>query len=82
MITEQPMKTFKAKRYILKHFKFPISILYGDPKESLPKAIKLLLKDIDENGMLSWDVEEITEEWGLGEQPKPIDATSKEEFEI
>ena len=52
-------KKFKAKRYILKHFKFPISILYNDPKESLPKAIELLLKDIRENGLLSWDVEEV-----------------------
>ena len=76
------MKKHKAKRYILKHFKFPISILYGDPKESLPKAIKLILKDIEENGLVSWDVEEITEEWGLGEEPKRIDTTPKEEFEI
>ena len=75
-------KKHKAKRYILKHFKFPISILYNDPKESLPKAIELLLKDIGKNGLLSWDVEEITEEWGLGEQPKPVNLTAKEEFEI
>ena len=53
------MKKHMAKRYILKHFKFPISILYNDPKESLPKAIELLLKDIRENGLLSWDVEEV-----------------------
>ena len=76
------MKKHKAKRYIFKHFKFPISILYGDPKESLPKAIKLILKDIEENGLVSWDVEEITEEWGLGVEPKRIDTTPKEEFEI
>ena len=75
-------KTFKAKRYILKHFKFPVSILYSDPKESLPKAIKLLLKDMEENGLDRWNVEEITEEWGLGEEPKRIDTTPKEEFEI
>ena len=76
------MKKHKAKRYILKHFKFPMTILYSDPKESLPKAIKLILKDIEENGLVSWDVEEITEEWGLGEEPKRIDTTPKEEFEI
>ena len=76
------MKKHKAKRYILKHFKFPISILYGDPKESLPKAIKLILKDIEDNGLLSWDVEEITEEWGLGGEPKPVDTTPKKEFDI
>ena len=52
-------KKHEAKRYILKHFKFPISILYSDPKESLPKAIELLLKDIGENGLLNWDVEEV-----------------------
>ena len=76
------MKKHKAKRYILKHFKFPMTILYSDPKESLPKAIKLILKDIEENGLVSWDVEEITEEWGLGEEPKRIDTTPKEEFDI
>ena len=78
------MKTHKAKRYILKHFKFPISIHYGDPKESLPKSIKLILKDIEENGLLSWDVEEITEEWGLGED-KPLNTAANntaEEFEV
>ena len=75
-------KTYKAKRYIFKHFKFPISILYGDPKESFPKAIKLLLKDIGENGLLSWDVEEITEEWSLGDVPKPVDLAPKEEFNV
>ena len=76
------MKKHTAKRYILKHFKFPISILYSDPKESLPKAIKLLLKDMEENGLDRWNVEEITEEWGLGEEPKPVDTISKEEFDI
>ena len=76
------MKKHTAKRYILKHFKFPISILYSDPKESLPKAIKLLLKDMEKNGLDRWNVEEITEEWGLGELPKPVDIAPKEEFEI
>ena len=76
------MKKHKAKKYILKHFKFPISILYSDPKESLPKAIKLLLKDMEKNGLDRWNVEEITEEWGLGEQPKPVNLISKEEFDI
>ena len=76
------MKKHTAKRYILKHFKFPISILYSDPKESLAKAIKLLLKDMEENGLDRWNVEEITEEWGLGEQPKPADLSPKEEFDI
>ena len=76
-------KTYKAKRYILKHFKFPISILYNDPMKNLPKAIELLLKDIGENGMIHWDVEEITEEWGLGEPiPEPVDLEPKKEFEI
>ena len=74
---------FKAKRYILKHFKFPISILYSDPKESLPKAIKLLLKDMEKNGLDRWNIEEITEEWGLGEQPLNTAANnSQEEFDI
>ena len=73
----------KAKRYIFKHFKFPISILYSDPKESLPKVIKLLLKDIEENGLDRWNVEEITEEWNLGEPiPEPVDLEPKKEFEI
>ena len=76
------MKKHKAKRYILKHFKFPISILYGDPKESLPKAIELLLKDIKDNGLLSWDVEEITEEWDLGVEPNTAANNSEEEFEV
>ena len=77
------MNKFKAKRYIFKHFKFPISILYGDPEESLPKAIELLLKDIKENGLDRWNVKDITEEWGLREQPKPADLTPKEEeFEV
>ena len=77
------MKKHTAKRYILKHFKFPISILYSDPKESLPKAIKLLLKDMEENGLDRWNVEEITEEWGLGEQPlNTVANNSMEEFEI
>ena len=75
-------KTHKAKRYILKHFKFPISISYKDPMENLPKAIELLLADMKENGIDRWNVEEITEEWGLGEQPKRIDPTPKEEFDI
>jgi hypothetical protein len=75
-------KTYKAKRYILKHFKFPITIAYGDPMKNLPKAIELLLKDIGENGMIHWDVEEITEEWGLGEVTKPVDVSPKEEFDI
>jgi len=76
------MKKHTAKRYILKHFKFPISILYSDPKESLPKAIKLLLKDMEKNGLDRWNVEEITEEWGLGGEPKPVDTAPKEEFDI
>lgn len=74
----------KAKRYIFKHFKFPISILYSDPKESLPKVIKLLLKDIEENGLDRWNVEEITEEWGLGEE-EPLNTAAnntEEEFEV
>jgi hypothetical protein len=76
------MKTHTAKRYIFKHYKFPISIFYGDPKESFQKAIKLLLKDIEENGLLSWDVEEITEEWGLSEDTIRLDHLDKEEFEV
>ena len=75
-------KTYKAKRYILKHFKFPITIAYNDPMKNLPKAIELLLKDIGENGLLSWDVEEITEEWSLGDVPKPVDLAPKEEFNV
>ena len=78
------MKKHKAKRYILKHFKFPISILYSDPKESLPKVIKLLLKDVEENGLDRWNVEEITEEWGLGEE-EPLNTAAnntEEEFEV
>ena len=78
----ETMKKHTAKRYILKHFKFPISILYSDPKESLPKAIKLLLKDMEKNGLDRWNVEEITEEWGLGGEPKPVDTTQREEFDI
>jgi len=73
---------FQCQDCLLKHFKFPISILYSDPKESLPKAIKLLLKDIEENGLDRWNVEEITEEWGMGDQPKPVNLHTKEEFEI
>ena len=77
------MKKHKAKRYILKHFKFPISILYSDPKESLPKAVELLLKDMKENGLDRWNVEEITEEWGLGEEPLNTAANNtEEEFEV
>ena len=75
-------KTYKAKRYILKHFKFPITIAYNDPMKNLPKAIELLLKDIEENGLLSWDVEEITEEWGLSEDTIRLDHLDKEEFEV
>ena len=76
------MKIHKAKRYIFKHFKFPISILYNDPMQNLPKAIELLLEDMKENGIDRWNVEEIVEEWGLGEQPKPINLNPKEEFDI
>jgi hypothetical protein len=76
------MKTHKAKRYILKHFKFPISISYQDPIENLPKAIELLLIDMKNNGIDRWNVEEITEEWGLGEPTEPANLTPKEEFEI
>ena len=76
------MKKHKAKRYILKHFKFPISILYNDPMENLPKAIELLLEDMKENGIDRWNVEEIVEEWGLGEQPKPINLNPQEEFDL
>jgi len=77
------MKKMKARRYILKHFKFPISIAYNDPMESLPRAIELLLIDMKENGIGRWNVEEITEEWNLGEPiPEPVDLTPTEEFEI
>ena len=82
MITDDTKKTYKAKRYILKHFKFPITIAYNDPMKNLPKAIELLLKDIGENGLLSWDVEEITEEWSLGDVPTPVDLAPKEEFSV
>ena len=76
-------KKQKAKRYILKHFKFPISILYSDPMENLPKAIELLLEDMKKNGIDRWNVEEITEEWDLGEPiSEPVDLTPKEEFEL
>ena len=76
-------KKMKVKRYILKHFKFPISIAYNDPMESLPKAIELLLIDMKENGTDRWKIEEITEEWDLGEpMSEPVDVTPKEGFEI
>ena len=75
-------KTHKAKRYILKHYKFPISILYNDPMENLPKAVELLLMDVKENGMDRWNVKEITEKWGMGEQSIPVDLAPKEEFEL
>ena len=76
-------KKMKTKRYILKHFKFPISISYKDPMESLPKAIELLLIDMKDNGMDRWNIEEITEEWDLGEPiQEPVDLTPKEEFEL
>ena len=72
-----------AKRFILKHFKFPISIAYNDPMENLPKAIELLLIDMKEHGIDRWNVEEITEEWDLGEPiPEPVDLAAKEEFDI
>ena len=78
-----PKKTHKAKRYILRHFKFPIVISYNDPMENLPKALELLLVDMKENGINRWNVEEITEEWGLGEPiAEPVALTPKEEFEI
>ena len=78
-----PKKTHKAKRYILRHFKFPIVISYNDPMENLPKALELLLVDMKENGIDRWNVEEITEEWGLGEPiAEPVALTPKEEFEI
>ena len=77
------MKKHKAKRFILRHFKFPISISYKDPMENLPKAIELLLIDMKDNGIDRWNVEEITEEWDLGEPiSEPADLTPKEEFEI
>ena len=79
---DEIMKKHKAKRFILRHFKFPISISYKDPMENLPKAIELLLEDMKENGIDRWNVEEITEEWGLGEQPKPVNLNPKEEFDI
>ena len=73
----------KIKKYAFRHYQLPVTILYGDPEESLPKAIELLLKDIKENGLDGWNVKEITEEWGLREQPKPADLTPKEEeFEV
>jgi len=50
--------------------------------ENLPKAIELLLIDMKENGIDRWNVEEITEEWGLGEVAKPVDLAPKEEFDI
>jgi len=76
-------KKHKAKRYILKHFKFPISIAYNDPMENLPKAIELLLADMKENGIDRWNIEVITEEWGLGEPiSEPVDLEPKKEFEI
>ena len=77
------MKKHKAKRFILRHFKFPISISYRDPMENLPKAIELLLDDLLENGLDRWKIEEITEEWDLGEPiPEPVDLTPKKEFDI
>ena len=83
LLMDEIMKTHKAKRYILKHFKFPISISYKDPMENLPKAIELLLADMKENGIDRWNVEEITEEWNLGEPiPEPVDLEPKKEFDI
>jgi hypothetical protein len=76
-------RKMKTKRYMLKHFKFPISISYLDPMENLPKAIELLLIDMKDNGIDRWNVEEITEEWDLGEPiPEGVDLTPREEFEI
>jgi len=80
---DEIMKKHKAKRFILRHFKFPISISYKDPMENLPKAIELLLIDMKENGTDRWKIEEITEEWDLGEPiPEPVDLTPKKEFEL
>jgi hypothetical protein len=35
-----------------------------------------------ENGIDRWNVEEITEEWGLGEVAKSVYLAPKEEFDI
>jgi len=51
----------KHRTFIFKHFKFPITIIYNDPKESLPVAIKLLLRDLMEDGLKHWNVEETKE---------------------
>jgi hypothetical protein len=49
----------ETKGYAFKHYQLPITILWNDPKEFFVKNMKILLEDIQKNGLERWTVKEL-----------------------
>ena len=56
-----------------KHYQLPVTIIWRDPKESFVRGMKILLKDIEENGIERWNITSSIEE---------DDCCPAEEFEV
>jgi len=48
--------------FAFRHYKLPVTIIWRDPEESFVKGMKILLKDIEENGAERWTVTSLTGE--------------------
>ena len=49
----------ETKGYAFKHYQLPITILWNDPKEYFIIGMKILLEDIQKNGLERWTVKEL-----------------------
>ena len=47
------------KKFTLKHYQLPITILWEDPIESFIKRMEIILEDIQKNGLKRWNVKEV-----------------------
>ena len=48
-----------SKKFTLKHYQLPITILWEDPIESFIKRMEIILKDMQKNGLKRWNVKEV-----------------------
>ena len=72
----------ETKGYAFKHYQLPITILWNDPKEYFIIGMKILLEDIQKNGLERWTVKELKGEIrDIPDAPKPVDYAPEEEDE-
>ena len=66
--------------FTFRHYQLPVTIIWRDPEESFVRGMKILLKDIEENGIERWNVTSSTEEIkDIPSPPKPVDYAPEED---